>query len=33
MVQRNAGKRIEAPVTNKMAGMSGAAINSRTISK
>lgn len=33
MVQRNGGKRIEAPATNKMAGMSGPAINSKTISK
>lgn len=33
MVQRNGGKRIEAPATNKMVGMSGPAINSRTISK
>lgn len=33
MVQRNNGRRIEAPVTSKMAGMSGPAINSRTISK
>lgn len=33
MVQRNAGKRIDAPATNKLVGMSGPAINSRTISK
>lgn len=33
MVQRNNGRRIEAPVTSKMAGMSGPAINSKTISK
>lgn len=33
MVQKNHGKRIEAPSTNKMAGMSGPAINSKTISK
>lgn len=33
MVQRNKGMRIEAPSTNKMVGMSGPAINSRTISK
>ena len=33
MVQRNHGQRIEAPSTNKMAGMSGPAINSKTISK
>lgn len=33
MVQRNGGKRIDAPATNKMVGMSGAAINSKTISK
>jgi|694.fasta_scaffold79201_5 hypothetical protein len=33
MVQKNSGKRIDAPATNKLAGMSGPAINSRTISK
>lgn len=33
MVQRNSGKRIDAPATNKMAGMSGPAINSKTITK
>lgn len=33
MVQKNNGNRIEAPVANKMAGMSGAATNSKTISK
>lgn len=33
MIQRNAAKRIEAPATNKLVGMSGPAINSRTISK
>ena len=33
MVQKNNGRRIEAPVANKMSGMSGPAINSKTISK
>lgn len=33
MVQKNGGLRIEAPVANKMSGMSGPAINSKTISK
>ena len=33
MVQKNNGRRVQAPSTNKMAGMSGPAINSRTISK
>ena len=33
MVQKNNGLRIEAPVANKMSGMSGPAINSKTISK
>lgn len=33
MVQKNSGKRIQAPSTSKMSGMSGAAINSRTITK
>jgi len=33
MVQKNNGNRIDAPVSNKMAGMSGAATNSKTVSK
>jgi hypothetical protein len=33
MIQRNAGKRIDTPSTNKLVGMSGPAINSKTITK
>ena len=33
MVQRNSGNRVEAPVANKMSGMSGPATNAKTISK
>ena len=33
MVQKNDGLRIQSPAANKMSGMSGPAINAKTISK